>query len=119
MKIQENKVKQDVIWPNTPFFIIKDVFNLNPNVKEITLRVRLENAINGGKFAKIGTIPNDKKLGAPQKVIAVTPVTQIILNKAESTGVTLVDNAKQLINVISVSPIISTVPVLSPKVAVS
>ena len=113
---RKNKTNQTVIWPTTPYFTIQDLFHLNPKFVEITLRVRLSNAINpGGTIAEIGSIPGG--LGRPQKVFAMTPVTQELLNKAKAAGINLVDNAEEkLVKVISVT---NTASVLSAPVASS
>ena len=99
---RKNKTNMDVNWPTTPYFTIDDLFALNPNFVPITLRVRLTNAIDeDGKVAEIGSIPGGK--GRPKKVFAFTPVTKELLDKAESTGINLVDKAREkFINVVTV-----------------
>jgi hypothetical protein len=118
MKQKKNKTNQVVTWPSATLFTIKELHRLNPKFIEITLRVRLSKAIENHEVAEIGSIPGEK--GRPQKVFSMTPVTQATLDKAESEHINLVDNAKQLIRVISVtnsSPASSVNPVSSPSVA--
>ena len=91
---RKNNTGKDVNWPTTPHFIIDDLFALNPKFVKITLRVRLTKAIDeDGKVAEIGSIPGGK--GRPKKVFAFTPVTKELLDKAESTGINLVDKARE------------------------
>ena len=111
---KKNKTKQSVVWPSTSYFTIKELYSLNLKFVPITLRVRLTNAIEEGKIAEIGSVPGGK--GRPQKVFALTPVTQIVLNKAEAASINLVDNAKKLVNVVSVT---TTRPVTSSPVMVT
>ena len=112
MKQKKNKTNQQVTWPTATLFTIKELHRLNPKFIEITLRVRLTKAIEGGKVAEIGSVPGEK--GRPQKVFSLTPVTQLTLDKAEAERINLVDNAKQLIRVMTVT---SSPP--SPQVNVS
>lgn len=109
MKQRKNKTNQAVVWPTTTLFTIKELHRLNPKFVNITLRVRLTNAIEDGKVAEIGSIPGDK--GRPQKVFSLTPVTQATLNKARAERINLVDNADKLVQIITV-----TNPVLTPAV---
>lgn len=82
---------------------------------EITIRVRHTKMIEDGKVAEIGAVAGGK--GRPQKVFAVTPVTQILLNKAKAENINLVDNADKLVNAINVStPTPTAVPMQSPGV---
>lgn len=108
---RKNKTNQTVTWPTTPYFTIADLHKLNPKFVNITLRVRLSNAITDGKIAEIGSVPGGK--GRPQKVFSQTPVTQALLNKAKAENINLVDNADKLVNVINVA---SPSPVTTPVV---
>lgn len=99
-KQKKNKTNQTVTWPTATLFTIKELHRLNPKFIEITLRVRLSKAIEGGKVAEIGSIPGDK--GRPQKVFSMTPITKAALDKAKSEHINLVDNADKMIQIISV-----------------
>lgn len=104
---RKNKTNQSVVWPTTTYFTIKELHKLNPKFVEITLRVRLTNAINEGKVIELGSMPGSK--GRPEKIFVITPVTQLMIDKATSNRINLVDNAQRLVNVISVkSPVAAT-----------
>jgi len=99
---RKNKTNQTVVWPTTSYFTVNDLKALNPPFVLITLRVRLSNARDeDGTVAEIGFIPGGK--GRPQKVFAMTPVTQTVLDKAEQDGIQLVENAKKLVNILNVT----------------
>ncbi len=115
---RKNKTNQSVTWPTSVYFTIKDLVRLNPKFIEITLRVRLANAIDPeGKVVEIGSIPGGH--GRPPKIFAMTPVTQKTLNTAKEAGINLVDNAEQkLVNVVSVTkPTASTTSVTPVSVS--
>lgn len=109
---RKNKTNQSVTWPTTTYFTIEDLHKLNPKFVNITLRVRLANAIDSGEVAEIGAVPGGK--GRPKKVFSLTPVTQITLNKAKADNINLVDDADKLVNVVSVS---TQTPAVSPVAA--
>lgn len=113
---RKNKTNQSVVWPTSIYFTIKELWHLNPKFIEITLRVRLANAIDPERLVvEIGSIPGGH--GRPQKVFAMTPVTQDTLNKAKSSGINLVDNAEQkLINVVSVTKPAMVTPISVPSI---
>src|SRR5271169_3094223 len=120
MKQKKNKTNQTVTWPTATLFTIKELHRLNPKFVEITLRVRLSNAITDRKVAEIGSIPGDK--GRPQKVFSMTPVTKITLERARAEHINLVDKADELVQVISVrnsAPSLSVNPVNQSTVAVN
>lgn len=98
---RKNKTNQKVTFPTTPYFTIKDLHNLNAKFVEITLRVRLTNAIQDGTIAEIGSLTGGK--GRPKKVFSLTPVTLTTINKARQDNVNMVDNADKLVNIINVS----------------
>ncbi len=106
--IRKNKTNQSVVWPTTTFFTIAELHRLNPKFVNITLRVRLTNAIEEGKVAEIGSVPGGK--GRPQKVFSLTPVTKLTLDKARSENINLVDNADKLVTVVSVTNPTTVVP---------
>ena len=112
MKQKKNKTNQVVTWPTATLFTIKELHRLNPKFVEITLRVRLSKAIEGGKVVEIGSIPGEK--GRPQKVFSLTPVTKLTLERARAESINLVDNADKLVQVMTVS---NSAP--SPSVNVS
>jgi hypothetical protein len=99
--MRKNKTSQTVTWPTSNYFTIVELQKLNSKFINITLRVRLANEIESGKIAEIGSIPGGK--GRPQKVFSKTPITEIVLNKAKSCGITLVDNAIKLVKVVTIT----------------
>lgn len=101
MKQKKNKTNQVVTWPTATLFTIKELHRLNPKFVEITLRVRLSKAIEGGKVVEIGSIPGEK--GRPQKVFSCTPVTKLTLERARAESINLVDNADKLVQIMTVS----------------
>jgi hypothetical protein len=105
---RKNKTNQSVVWPTTAYFTIADLHNLNPKFVNITLRVRLTNAIEDGKVAEIGYVTGGK--GRPPKVYSLTPVQQSTLNKVREDGMNLVDNDEKLVNVINVTTPTASAP---------
>lgn len=101
MKQKKNKTNQVVTWPSATLFSITELHRLNPKFIEITLRVRLANAIKEGKVVEIGATPGDK--GRPKKVFTMAPVTQLTIDRARSEKINLVDNADRLVHVVSVA----------------
>lgn len=100
-KVQKNKTKLPVTLPVKKYFTIPEVVELNPSFKEITLRVRLTNAITDGKIVEVGSLPGGK--GRPVKVFAFTPVTKEFLDALEKKDIQLVDRARErLVNVVNV-----------------
>ena len=114
--IRKNKTNQSVVWPNTTYFTIPELLKLNSKFVEITLRVRLSKAIEENKIAEIGAIPGGK--GRPQKVFSMTPITQLVLDKARANSINLVDNASKLVNVMSLNnrPAPTVNPATNPSV---
>ena len=118
--MRKNKTKQAIAWPTSMYFTIQDLVKLNPKMltasrSDITLRVRLTNAIEDGKVAEVGSVSGGK--GRPQKIFAITPVTQTVLNKIRADGLNVADGADKLVNVISVATPVNTTPVISLSTA--
>jgi hypothetical protein len=111
---RKNKTNLVVKWPETAYFIIEDLFKLQPEAKWITLRVRLSKEIEKGLVAEIGCKTGGQ--GRPRKVFAFTPVPQSTLDLAESNLITLVD--KHRLEKLSTVPSVPTVPVCAEPVSV-
>jgi hypothetical protein len=94
--------------------MVKDLFNLNPTGKKITLRVRLSKAIEKNTVAKIGTMAQPK--GAPCIVYAFTPLSQSVLDKADKDGVMILSRS-ELVKVLDITPK-SPSPTEIPSVAI-
>jgi hypothetical protein len=89
---RKNKTNLVVNWPTTPFFTLDEIFALQPDAKEITLRVRLSKEIEKCRAAEIGCRTGGQ--GRPKKVFAFTPVPQATLDLARSQNVQLVDQTR-------------------------
>ena len=89
---RKNKINLNVNWPKTPYFTIEDIFALNKDGKEITLRVRLSKQIEQGKAVEIGCLTGEQ--GRPRKVFVFTPLTQAVLDLARANHISLVDQSK-------------------------
>lgn len=100
---RKNKTNLVVNWPTTPFFTLDDVFALQPDAKEITLRVRLAKEIEKGKAAEIGCKTGGQ--GRPKKVFAFTPVPQSTLDLARTQNITLVDQSR-LLKVVTIPAVV-------------
>jgi hypothetical protein len=108
---RKNKTNLVVKWPTTPYFTLEDVFTLQRDAKQITLRVRTQKQIEAGNIAEIGALTGGQ--GRPQKVFAFTPVSQTTLDLARSRSITLVDQNRlqKLLAVPLVTSFVSRQPV--------
>ena len=106
---RKNRTNLVVEWPKTPFFTLEDVFALQPDAKEITLRVRLTKEIEKGKAAEIGWKTGEQ--GRPKKVFAFTPVSQSTLEAARQQNITLVDQIR--LQKLASVPVVSSSSVIS------
>jgi len=99
---RKNKTNQVLNMPKTPYYKLRELFDLNPQFKaEITIRVRHTKEVEDGRVAEIGSMPGGK--GRPLKVYAYTPVSQATLTRAKASGMNPVDNVEKLINAVSVT----------------
>lgn len=76
----------NIDWPKS-FFTIQDVQNDHPNAKNITIRFRINKAVEENKIAYIGKNPT--KVGRPTIVFASVPVEESVLTSAVEAGVIL------------------------------
>jgi len=83
---RKNRTKQTVTWP-TGYFTIKQLWQQNAGFIEITLRVRLNNAIEDKTIVQLGALKASK--GRPNLVFTCAPVTDAVLESARTAGVTL------------------------------
>lgn len=111
---RKNKTNLVVNWPTAPFFTLEDVFALQPDAKQITLRVRLSKEIEKGKAAEIGCKTGGQ--GRPKKVFAFTPIPQTTLDLAQTQNITLVE--KSVLQKIAALAPVSPFPVKPQTVAV-
>jgi len=73
-------------WPKS-FFSIQDIQSAHPDAVNITLRFRINRAVEEGELEQIGKTP--KSVGRPTVVYSTTPVTKKVLLEAIKAGVTL------------------------------
>lgn len=85
---RKNKTNLVVTWP-TNVFTIEELNNANPDFVNITLRVRLKNAIMDGKVTEVGYLHNGK--GRPRVVLACTPINDQHILEAKNRGCVLKD----------------------------
>jgi len=81
---RKNKTGLVVTWP-TNLFTIEECNKANPNFVNITLRVRIKNAITAGTVNELGYLHNGK--GRPRSVMVAGPITQDHLAAAKNRGV--------------------------------
>lgn len=105
---RKNKTNLVVNWP-TGFFVmessedhpnIEALTTYNPEFVPITLRVRLNNAIEDKHTTKIGTLKNAK--GRPKLVFAVAPVSIETVDAAKNAGVLIDNDVTNVVNVVDV-----------------
>ena len=111
---RKNKTNQAITWPsNNEYFTIDSLIITNQHMltdsgSDITLRVRLDDAIKKKNLvAVIGTRNCGK--GRPKLAFAMTPVQQTALDKAKSEGIMLVDETK-LIPFMQIKPVVVAEP---------
>jgi len=93
---RKNKTNLEVSWPKlSEFFTIDSLGEKNPDFVNITLRVRLNKAIEAGKVGVIGTKNTGK--GRPKLVLAMRPVSQNVINAAKEANVTLDEESKLVV----------------------
>jgi hypothetical protein len=91
---RKNKTGYQVIWPSG-YFTTKQLFALNSECKEITLRSRKDAAVSDNTVACIGTIHQPK--GRPTDVFALLPITNELLVEARNNKVVLNDTYNSVI----------------------
>jgi len=112
---RKNKTNQVIVWPShNEYFTIDSLFAANQHMKtpsgkgDITLRVRLNEAITKKRsVAAIGTLNCGK--GRPKLAFAMTPVNQLVLDKAKAEGIMLIDDTK-LIPIMEIKPVVEVEP---------
>lgn len=83
---RKNNINMKLNWPEREtLFTIKDLLALNPDFKEITLRVRVSNALGDKSVVLIGHKNQGK--GRPTNILSMSPVTQEFCDKAYATGI--------------------------------
>jgi hypothetical protein len=115
---RKNKTKQVITWPsNDDYFTVKSLVALNPHMltsapkpSDITLRVRLNKAINEENLVAVIGHKNCGK-GRPELVFAMKPVKQTAIDKAKANNIMI--DTPRLVTVMDISsqPKINIIPV--------
>lgn len=115
---RKNKTKQVIIWPsNDDYFTVKSLVALNPHMltsapkpSDITLRVRLNKAINEENLVAVIGHKNCGK-GRPELVFSMKPVKQTAIDKAKADNIMI--DTPRLVPVMDISsqPRINITPV--------
>ena len=95
---RKNKTGLNVKWP-AGIFTIEECHAANPEFINITLRVRIKNAISDGTLNEIGYLHNGK--GRPRLVLVNGPITQEHVAEAKSRTVILKKDLS--VNVMNIS----------------
>jgi hypothetical protein len=83
---RKNKTGLTVKWP-AGIFTVEECHNENPNFVNITLRVRIRDAILAGDLNEIGYLHNNK--GRPRLVLVKGTITQQHIDEAKRRNVIL------------------------------
>ena len=115
---RKNKTKQVITWPsNDDYFTVKSLVALNPHMltsapkpSDITLRVRLNKAINEENLVAVIGHKNCGK-GRPELVFAMKPVKQTAIDKAKANNIMI--DTPRLVTVMDISsqPKINITPI--------
>lgn len=120
---RKNKTGLNVNWPNSFYIMepakdhteIPSLLGANSDFVKITLRVRLNTAIENKTVAVIGTLNGGK--GRPKLVFANTPVSTETIEAAKKIQKLTITGSQTIINVLDVKSIdvTKTVEVETPK----
>ena len=86
---RKNKTNQVVKWP-AGYFTIKQLNEQNVDFVNITLRVRLNKAIEDKKVVELGVMQASK--GRPNLVFACSPVDASVIESARTNGIILLES---------------------------
>jgi hypothetical protein len=114
---RKNKIGLTVNWIKDDYFTIKDLMAANSDFKEITLRVRLNKAIEKGEVVKIGDLMGGK--GRPEIVMTMAPTLPAILEKAKNNEKIAIHKQDTLTPVAQINALTAnTTPVVNPAKSV-
>jgi hypothetical protein len=108
---RKNKTNLTVKWPST-HFTIDELNKQNSDFVNITLRVRLNNAIENKLVIELGTLHVGK--GRPKLVFACAPVKPDVIESARKSNVMLHDS----FNSVNVTTLTSTPATPTPTTTV-
>jgi hypothetical protein len=95
--------KLNITWPES-HFSIQDIQKEHSDARNITLRFRINRAVEDGVLSYIGKTP--KPVGRPTIVFAKNPITKKVLQEAVKDGVVLEESFEtQVIDVAKVGDI--------------
>jgi hypothetical protein len=101
---RKNKTDLTLAWPTSGgHFTIKDLQKLNPEFKEITLRVHVDRAKKDKVVSVIGSRNQGK--GRPEMILAMTPVEQKLLDQAYNVDGIVPLDGKPLISISEVGSV--------------
>lgn len=118
-----NKKKNavNIAWPTNSHFTIDDIQNLYPDAVNITLRFRVNKAVESKQIVAIGKIK--PAIGRPKMVFAMANPSKELLEAAKTAGVIFNDEPKAAITVAEVKSEkktkTATVPAPAANVAAS
>lgn len=97
---RKNKTNQVIKWPSVnTFFTVKTLNADNSDFKEITLRVRIKNALDEGLISDLGTMHGGK--GRPTIAFAMNPISSNAIEAAKNAEVLL--NDRYTVNVVNIT----------------
>ncbi len=83
---RKNKTNIQLVYPTTSLWTLKELFELNASVKQITVRTKVTPRIEANEISVVGSKPQPK--GRPQLVFSFNPTKQV-LDEAVSKGINL------------------------------
>ena len=109
---RKNITNLDIVWTKDPCFTIQELNAVNPNFKEITLRVRVNKKREAGEIVEIAHVSGEQ--GRPRKIFTLAPVSLEAINFAKNKNYSLVKiESPMTTGVIPVTNIVRTVPAMT------
>lgn len=118
MSKNSNRLKSLIKWDNLKdYFTLKELMALNPDMKEITMRVRVNKLVKSGDLVVIGS--KMLSIGRPQLVfVRGESMSDIVISKAEAAGV-VIENKAHLVEVMRVNKSSTALPDVSVSLPVN
>jgi len=102
---------QPVVFPN--IFTVEELIKSHPNIVEITLRYKINSAIDRGVITQIGTI--HRPVGRPHVAYGKEPLSKTILQSARGRGVKIFEDKEKKFKELSESTTVIEQAVFSEK----
>jgi len=80
-------IKQNINLPKKSFFTLFDVFALNPDAKEITLRFKVSKLIESKEIHELGYLP--RPVGRPRKIFTQNNISKALLDAAKRENIVI------------------------------